>query len=105
MAGLGSGNAEAKSSSFKIDLDTIQRTVTIVTLFNKRPKMADLRKIHSIKQKGVDKYGISTFNYSCTAPVATDLKDSTDSNIGPINANSKFRKYYITDQELSLIHI
>ena len=61
--------------------------------------MADLRKIYSIKQKGVDKYGISTFNYSCTAPVATNLEDSTDSNIGPINANSKFRKYYITDQE------
>ena len=73
-----------------------------VTVFNRKPNLSELKRIWSLDQPSNENAGLSEFRYSCTLPTASTITSSTDSNISPININSRTHKNYITDGKKNL---
>ena len=99
MAALDQNN-KAKSKHDQFNLKNIQKTVALITLFNRRPTSTEINRINVVKRRENRKAGLNTFNYSCTLPVADNIIGNNE-NLSPINSFSKPLDMFITKSSIT----
>ena len=90
----------ATNSSGNKETAYVQKTVGVITLFNRKPTITETKRLSEIHQSDKLKLGIQDFYYTVADKTPDEVTKSRNDNISPINIKSKIHLNHITNQSM-----